>query len=231
MNKVCVFIFLLSCVFFAQAQKSRLPVKDRLYVNFGFGPSYSLYYKSGGWVRDWGAGNFDNLTVSRDVWGFSHFAEAEWRLKNPRWSIRAGYALHHFSPRYKKEGFTGNGTYYEFDTKETERSFYPQATVHYAIITGINRLEAGTGFYNQIQTLNTNNYYERIVTGPNSTAVTAFLIRSHKSVEAGFPFNIDYIRTLPNGNGVGARLNFNYTQSLRTAEHLALQLFFKAKLK
>lgn len=226
MRRLTVFTLFFFFVCTAAAQKRT----NRLFINSGAGPSYSLFYKNGGWVRDFGPANTGNVTVSRDVWTFSQFLEVEWRLKNPRWSLRGGYAAHRFYPRFKKTGYTTNGTYYFIDTKEADRYAYPQVSVHYAIVQGKNRLEAGVGFYNRINKRQTVNYYDNISVQPGVSG-NAFFIQETVSNEGGFPFYLDYVHFLPNGSGIGARLNFNYTQSLRQAEHLALQLFFKTRLR
>jgi hypothetical protein len=226
MRKLTAVILFLISVYSVAAQKRT----NRLFINSGAGPSYSLFYKNGGWVRDFGQANTGNITVSRDVWAFSQFAELEWRLKNPRWSLRAGFATHRFYPRFKRTGTTTNGTYYDIDTKEADRYSYPQVAIHYALVQGINRLEVGLGFYNQINKRQTINYYNNISVQPG-TSGNAFFIKEYTGHEGGIPFNVDYIHFLNNGSGLGARLNFNYTQSLRTAEHIALQLFFKTRLR
>lgn len=200
------------------------------FINFGAGPSYSLYYNAGGWVRDWGVANTANVTQSRQAWAFSHFGEVEYRFKNPRWSVRLGYSMHHFYPQFKRSGITPNGTYYRIDTREADRYLYLQSTVHYALWQGKNRIEIGTGAYIQQNRRQGIDYYDYIAVD-NSPPTPALFIEDYKSTEAGFPFNIDYVRTLNNGNGVGCRFNFNYTQSVQTPEHLAAQVFFKMRLK
>lgn len=201
----------------------------RWFVNAGAGPSYSLFYKDGGWVRDFGVANTSNVTEPQTVWAFSHFAEVERRFKNNRLSVRLGYSMHHFEPRFQKIFTTANGTVFRIDTRERDRYLYLQPTIHYAFIEGTNRLEAGTGFYIQKNRRQTINYYNRIVVNNTPAAPTLF-IDDRRSEEAGFPFNLDYVRTLKNQNGIGCRLNFNYTQSLRTAEHLSFAVFFKMRL-
>ena len=203
----------------------------RFFFNSGAGLSYSLFYKNGGVVRDFGPANTANHKISRNIFGFSQFIELEYRLKNSRWSLRAGYATHRFYPQFKKKGYTTNGTYYDIDIKEADRNAYPQITIQYALFTGTNRLEIGTGFYNQIKKLQTINYYDNMVVSGNNPGGNAIFIQEHTGVEAGFPVNLDYVHFLKKGNGIGARLNFNYTQSVQRAEHISLQVFFKTKLK
>jgi len=212
---------------FSFAQKNKL---NKLYVNAGAGPSYSLFYNSGGWVRAFGDPNFNNITQQRNAWAFSHFAELEWRLRNPKWSVRAGYSMHHFHPVFNAEGVSANNTYYQIHTKESDRYTYLQTTVHYAFLDrDVDRLELGTGFYIQKNQRQGIEYYNSF-SGPGG-AGAAFIIDDYKSEEAGFPLNLDYLRKLKNGNAIGCRFNFNYTQSVQTAEHLAVQLYIKAKLR
>ncbi|HEX8316481.1 MAG TPA: hypothetical protein VF609_15875, partial [Flavisolibacter sp.] len=206
---VAIFFIFISFSLFGQSKTSRW------FVNAGAGPSYSLFYKNGGWVRDFGVTNTANITESREAWAFSHFAEVERRFKNNRLSARIGYSIHFFEPRFQKNYTTANGTVFLIDTRERDRYLYLQPTIHYAFLVGQNRLEAGTGFYIQKGRRQTISYYNQIVVNNQPSAPTLF-IEDHTSEEAGFPFNIDYVRTFKNQNGIGCRLNFNYTQSLQT---------------
>ena len=218
-----VFLVFASSTLLAQTKSSRW------FVNAGAGPSYSLFYKDGGWVRDFGVANTSNTTVPGTVWAFSHFAEVERRFKNKRLSLRIGYSMHTFEPRFQTNYTTANGTVFSIDTRERDRYLYLQPTMHYAFLEGKNRLEVGTGFYIQKNRRQTINYYNSIVMN-NMPATPTLFIRDYKSEEAGFPFNFDFIRTLKSGNGIGCRLNFNYTQSVQTAEHLSGSIFFKMRL-
>lgn len=225
MRKFILFSLLLITSLVTIGQKT----SDRLFLNIGTGPSYSLYYNSGGWVRDFGPSNVNNITQQRTAWAFSHFGEIEWRLKNQRWSLRGGYSMHHFFPSFKIQGVTPNNTIFVIDTKEPDRYTYFQVTTHYAFFQSSRlRIEAGTGFYIQENRRQGITYHESL-SGPVGLGPT-FLVNDYQSQEAGFPLNIDCIWSLKNNNGIGARFNMNYTQSVQTFEHLAFQLFFKGKL-
>lgn len=219
MKKNLLLILTIALISSSRAQQ-QLPFKSRLFINIGAGPSYSLFYAAGGWVRDFGQPNFTNKTVNRNAWAFSHFAELEWRFRNPRWSWRAGYSMHHFFPEFAASGFSANNTRYDIDTHEADRYIYIQSTIQFAIIQGINRLEFGTGLYIQFNRRQEIEFYE-----PGS-----FYFTEYEGREGGFPFNLDYTHFLHRGTGIGCRLNFNYSASVDIAEHLALQCYVKARL-
>ena len=168
------------------------------------------------------------------MYAFAHFVELGWRLKNPRWTLRLGYASQNFFPLFKTTGYTAEGSYFNIDTKEIDKNTYLNLTLQCAILTGKNRLEIGSGVYTKLHRKQQIEYYSSYQPQSGAPSTSAILIEDisgFTSIEGGFPLNIDYLHTLKSGVGLGCRLNFNYSQSIQQPEHLAAFVFIKARLK
>ena len=223
---IILIFFILPFTLFSQQNK----FKKKWFLNIGVGPSKSLFYSSGGWARDWDTLNAGNKKVDRKAWAFSHFGELELQL-NPKLAVRLGYSADNYFPSYKISGFSTNGTYYEIDTKESDRNLYIQLTAHYTILANAkNKLEIGAGLYNLINKRQEIQYYSRYYIDTLPLPVNAILIKDRKFVEGGIPFSLDYTRFIKPDYGIGFRINYNYTFSVQMPERLAFYGFVKIKL-
>ena len=203
----------------------------------GAGPSYSIFFAQGQGVRFWGGLNFTGEREHRYAYTLAHFGEVDWNVKSGRWAVVFGYSEHNFFPSFERKGYTAQGTFYYFKTKEYDKNIYSNITVKYRLVNGVrNKLDVSTGGYmrwRRMQLISYFPYFENRSI-PRGTAITVEDEGITKTnVEAGFPFNIDYLHTLGTDDraAIGIRLNVNYTQSVRQWEHVAAQLFLKVKLK